>query len=387
MFTVKLLILSFIFLSRYSNCQDIVVESNALESVADDAGISVDGSCGCSGSSGLGRDSIMSNLYNAIDKVEISSDELSCSSNMTDSLDISPNANMTFIEGGQFYMGTKSPIMPHDGEGPLRLVTVSSFLIDIYEVSNIEYKKFVKAMKYVTESEKFGWSFVFDSAIAHDLKKDITTAVLGAEWWLPVNGSYWRAPEGPGTDVFETNRGNLPAVQLSWHDSNEYCKWRGGRLPTEAEWEYAASGGSRKGHLFPWGNKLTPKDVHRANIFQGTFPTNNVVEDGYEYLSPVDSFGPQNDYGLYNMIGNAWEWVQDWHTIDHSTDDLIDPKGPKHGFEKVKKGGSFLCHRSFCYRYRTAARFRATPDSATLNAGFRCVKEASRRDTEALDDV
>eukprot|EP01035_Chromulina_nebulosa_P020313 gene20313-26367_t len=271
-------------------------------------------------------------------------------------------------------MGTNNPILLSDGESPRRQVTVSSFYIDKYEVSNDKYLEFVKSTNYTTESELFGWSFVFESAIPNHIKKHITEAVYGAEWWLPVNGSYWREPEGPGTDVFKTNRGNLPAVHISWHDAKRFCEWKGGRLPTEAEWEYAARGG-KEGLMYPWGNTLKPKGEHKANIFQGTFPQPNIAEDGYEFLCPVDAFGAQNDFGLYNMIGNAWEWVEDWYTVKHITSPQLNPKGPIFGKEKAKKGGSFLCIKSFCYRYRTAARYHSTPDSATLNTGFRCVRD------------
>ena len=284
---------------------------------------------------------------------------------------------MVYVPGQRFFMGTSNPIIFNDGEGPERLVQISPFLMDRFEVSNVQFRAFVEDTGYRSESEVFGWSFVFDEAIAAAIKKHITSAVLGAEWWLPVNGSYWRQPEGPGTDVFLTNRSNHPAVHTSWTDADKFCRWRGARLPTEAEWELAARGGGAQSNVFPWGNKLTPGGMHRANIFQGSFPTQNDVEDGHRFLAPVDAFGPQNDLGLHNMIGNAWEWVQDWWTVDHPTEMTIDPTGPPTGQEKVKRGGSFLCHRSFCYRYRVVARFKTTPDSGTQNAGFRCAKSAA----------
>lgn len=240
---------------------------------------------------------------------------------------------------------------------------------------------------FVTESEKFGWSFVFHTAIPKHILDKIEQAVLGAEWWLPVNGSYWKEPEGPGTDVFQTNRSRFAVSQVSWNDAVAYCKWKGARLPTEAEWETAARGPNANGEkdefIFPWGNKLFPNSTHRANVFQGNFPVRNSIKDGYEFISPVDAFGPQNDYGVYNMIGNVWEWVEDWHTIDHDLTDLMNPKGPASGTDKVKKGGSFLCHKSYCYRYRSVARFPSTPDSATLNIGFRCARTATKEEIVA----
>jgi sulfatase modifying factor 1 len=339
--------------------------------------------CGCSGSAkGLGRDALLSNGGVANEK-SMCSTPTAGDSSKTEGGDVRMivgqqrelkgqvgvlEEDMVLVPGSTFMMGTSNPIIFNDGEGPERPVRVSSFLMDRYEVSNAQYKAFVQSTKYQTESEVFGWSFVFDQAVAPKLKKKITQAVLGAEWWLPVNGSYWREPEGPGSDVFKTNRSNFPAVHISWTDAVKFCEWRNGsRLPTEAEWELAARGGKTIPLIFPWGNKLVSADEHRANIFQGTFPKDNTGEDGHIYMAPVDSYGPQNDLGLYNMIGNVWEWVQDWWTVHHSTELTVNPQGPTTGEEKVKRGGSFLCHRSFCYRYRTVARFKTTPDSATQN--------------------
>lgn len=316
------------------------------------------------------------------------------------------NKKMAFIAGGQRYIGTDKPKILRDGESPMRPVVLSPFYIDKYEVSNSDFRQFVDDTKYKTESESFGWSFVLDTATPDHIKKHITQAVLGAEWWLPVDGAYWKEPEGPGSDVFlpDQYRGMYPVVQVSFNDSASYCHWRGGRLPTEAEWEVAAQGPpsssprrtemteagdedrgdddlggkekaekGEKRHLFPWGNKVTTNGQHRMNIYQGTFPSLNTVDDGHAFMAPVDSYPAQNEYGLYNMIGNVWEWVENWHSTDHSRDLQTNPSGPVTGTEKVKKGGSFLCHKSFCYRYRIAARFPSTPDSATYNVGFRCV--------------
>ena len=312
---------------------------------------------------------------------------------------------MIYLSGGSSVVGTDNPIMKSDGEGPKRKIFLSPFFMDKYEVSNDDFKVFVDETGYRTESEFFGWSFVFNTAIPKAIKETITQAVLGAEWWLPVNGSYWRDPEGPNTDVFSTGRGRNPVVQVSWADATAFCAWRKGRLPTEAEWEFAARGKVRPSErdMFPWGSKMMPDGPthHRMNIFQGDFPTDNTAEDGVEYLAPVDSFPPQNEYGFHHLIGNAWEWVQDWFTVNRHLylDDLLDeskrnhsvdvstilrdgvplnPTGPPVGRDKVKKGGSFLCHRSFCYRYRIPARYPTTPDSATYNVGFRCAMDADK---------
>jgi sulfatase modifying factor 1 len=345
-----------------------------LDKIYDDEG------CGCSGS--LSRDSSLSS------DTSIDINQLSQIHDVSDTSlrrELSNNANMVYIAVGDTFMGTGTPIMKKDGEHPRRPITLSPYFMDTYEVSNSEFVKFVEATEFETESERYGWSFVFHTAIKEEIKAKITQAVLGAEWWLPVNGSYWREPEGPGSDVFTTNRSNHPVVQVSWNDAVAYCKWRGSRLPTEAEWEVAARGpkpisAKQPVPLFPWGNKLMTNDNHRMNIFHGEFPVQNLAEDGYEFTAPVDAFEPQNAYGFYNLIGNVWEWVEDWNTIYHDKAHKVNPAGPATGREKVKKGGSFLCHRTFCYRYRTVARFPSTPDSATQNVGFRCARSASNEE-------
>lgn len=305
------------------------------------------------------------------------------------SYDASLSADVVLIPGGIAYIGNDQPVLVSDGEGPRRAVQLTSFYLDRYAVSNEAFAAFIAATAYETENERFGWSFVFHSAVPAHIKSTIQQAVLGAEWWLPVNGSTWRSPEGPGSDVFASNRGDHPVVQVSWNDAVAFCTWRGGRLPTEAEWEVAASGphrrSKRKLSLFPWGTGIEPRNQHRMNIFHGDFPTSNSADDGYVYTAPVHAYSPQNDYGLYNMLGNVWEWVQDWWTIHHDQEDgeealLVDPQGPAEGRDKVKKGGSFLCHRSYCYRYRLGSRFQSTPDSAASNIGFRCARSATEHE-------
>lgn len=162
-----------------------------------------------------------------------------------------------------------------------------------------------------------------------------------------------------------------PALHVSWNDAVAFCHWAGKRLPTEAEWEYACRAGLEN-RLFPWGNKLTPNGEHRANIWQGEFPKKDTAEDGYSGTAPVNSYAA-NKFGLKNMVGNAWEWTSDWWTVQHSDAPSTDPVGPETGKDKVKKGGSYMCHQSYCYRYRCAARSQNTPDTSAGNVGFRCV--------------
>ncbi|CAH1779519.1 unnamed protein product [Owenia fusiformis] len=280
--------------------------------------------------------------------------------------------NMVFIDGGTFQMGTNSPLIMADGEGPERETRVNDFYLDVHEVSNAEFELFVDATNHVTETETFGDSFVFEGIISEEIKKDITQAVAAAPWWLPVKKADWRHPEGPDTSL--EGRMTHPVLHVSWNDAVAYCKWAGKRLPTEAEWEYACKGGL-KNRLFPWGNKDVPKNTHKMNIWQGDFPNTNTAEDGYEKTCPVDEFEPQNKYGLKNMVGNAWEWTSDFWTPDHSNSAQDNPKGPETGTDKVKKGGSYMCHESYCYRYRCSARSQNTPDSSSSNLGFRCAAD------------
>ncbi|MGH9723305.1 MAG: formylglycine-generating enzyme family protein, partial [Bryobacteraceae bacterium] len=194
----------------------------------------------------------------------------------------------------------------------------------------------------------------------------------GLNWWCKVSGADWRHPEGPDSSV--ENRAANPALHISWNDAAAYCAWAGKRLPTEAEWEYAARGGLEQ-KVYPWGDELTPDGRHLCNIWQGEFPNRDTGEDGYTAAGPVDAF-PPNGYGLYTITGNAWEWASDWFDPAwHLTATRKNPVGPATGAAKVMKGGSYLCHRSYCNRYRVAARTSNTPDSATTNISFRCVRD------------
>ena len=286
------------------------------------------------------------------------------------------------IPAGTFTMGTFKVEIEPDGEGPERQVTLSAFDIQETEVSNGQFAQFVAKTGFVTEAEKFGDSFVFANQLSKEANEAIQQSVAAAPWWLPVKNASWWLPEGPDTppgDVRTSGRLNLPVVHLSWNDASAYCKWlcSGCRLPTEAEWEYAARGGKER-RLFPWGNKLKPKKQHRMNIWQGSFPTKNTKKDGYEFAAPVDALPPQNKYGLKNMVGNVWEWVEDWWTTTHSAQPSTNPRGPSgpnKGREKTKKGGSYMCHKSYCYRYRSVARSQNSDDSSAANLGVRCARD------------
>jgi formylglycine-generating enzyme required for sulfatase activity len=281
---------------------------------------------------------------------------------------------MVRLDGGPFLMGTDSPeAFPTDGEGPVREVSVDPFYIDVDPVTNQRFAEFVKATGYVTESERLGWSFVFQGHIPKERYAELVKqTVPGTPWWCQVFGSAWNRPEGPDSSI--EGREDHPVVHVSWNDAAEYCKWAGKRLPTEAEWEYAARGGLEQ-KLFPWGDELTPEGRHLCNVWQGEFPVLDLAEDGYSAVAPVRAF-PPNGYGLNCITGNAWEWCADWfHAEYHRNATWINPTGAAAGAARVMKGGSYLCHRSYCNRYRVAARTSNTPDSATTNMSFRCVRD------------
>ncbi|XP_058812178.1 formylglycine-generating enzyme [Topomyia yanbarensis] len=271
---------------------------------------------------------------------------------------------MSRIPGGKHTVGTNEPFFHTDREGPERDVIIKDFYLDWYEVSNQKFKNFVEQTDYVTEAEKFGDSFVFQEFLSDEVREKYQDfRVAAALWWYKIKGASWRFPEGDATKGIE-DRLDHPVVHVSWNDAVAYCAWKGKRLPTEAEWEVACRGG-RKRKLFPWGNKLLPKDEHYMNIWQGDFPENNLAEDGSVGTCRVDKF-PQNAFNLYNIVGNVWEW----------TSDLWDEHEKAKPPNRVKKGGSYLCHESYCYRYRCAARSQNTEDSSAGNLGFRCAVDA-----------
>ena len=293
----------------------------------------------------------------------------------TDPVEIAPG-DMVHIPGGIFLMGTDDDTgFPADGEGPIREVDVSPFFMDETAVTNAQFGRFVRQTRYRTEAERYGWSFVFHSFVPRKVARTVTQAVAEAPWWWRIDGASWRRPEGPGSGI--SRRMDHPVVHVSWNDALAYCRWAGKRLPTEAEWEMAARGGLM-GKRYVWGDDLTPDGEHMCNIWQGDFPNTNTTEDGYAGTAPARSFDP-NGFGLYNVAGNVWEWQWDWFSPTfHSDGPRTDPSGPPSGMSRVIRGGSYLCHESYCNRYRVAARSANTPDSSTGNMGFRCVVDATR---------
>ncbi len=281
---------------------------------------------------------------------------------------------MAFVQGGSFMMGTDDREgFAADGEGPAREVTLSPFYMDETPVTNAQFTRFVKDSGYKTEAERYGWSFVFHLFVPPRVARTVTQSVAEAPWWRAVRGATWRRPEGPGSSV--KDRTDHPVVHASWTDAYAYSQWAGKRLPTEAEWEMAARGGLDQ-KRYPWGDELLPDGRHLCNIWQGDFPDRNTAEDGYVGTSPVRAFGP-NGFGIYDPSGNVWQWQADWFSpTHHRTGTRHDPRGPTTGTAKAIRGGSYLCHDSYCNRYRVAARSSNTPDSSTGNLGFRCAMDA-----------
>jgi sulfatase modifying factor 1 len=276
------------------------------------------------------------------------------------------------IPAGSFHMGAVGPVAyDDDGEGPTHRVELSPYRLAARTVTNDEFAAFVAATGHVTDAERYRWSFVFAGHLPDDFPP--TRGVAQAPWWRQVEGADWRRPAGPQSGL--DGRGRHPVVHVSWDDALAYCAWQGTRLPTEAEWEHAARGGLH-GKAFPWGDELEPGGRHAMNVFQGRFPLEDTAADGYAGVAPVDAFEP-NGLGAYNMTGNVWEWCADWFSptyYRHSA--RRDPTGPASGTDRVMRGGSYLCHASYCRRYRVSARSSNTPDSSTDNLGFRVASSA-----------
>jgi sulfatase modifying factor 1 len=294
---------------------------------------------------------------------------------------------MIYIKAGAFKMGSSDPMFTD--ARPVHRVSIKGFWMDEHEVTNAEFEKFVKATNYLTVAERPVNPADFLGVPAEKLvpgsgvfKAPARPVSLSdpMQWWQYVPGASWKHPLGPQSNI--AGKQNDPVVQISYTDAAAYAKWAGKRLPTEAEWEFAARGGkvSRK---YYWGNDLKPGGKYVANIFEGHFPDNNTKADGFEGIAPVKSF-PPNGYGLYDMEGNVWEWCNDFYRADYFKISPADnPQGPVSSYDpqepnsikRVQKGGSFLCSEQYCSRFMAGSRGSGEVNSATNNLGFRCVKD------------
>lgn len=303
---------------------------------------------------------------------------------------------MVWIPGGEFIMGN---LEGAPDEQPPHQVQLDGFWMDATEVTNREFQQFVKATGYVTTAEKppvisgikpgsdkqhaeILPEYNKPGSICHrsNFKSEDYDSSKGAySWWDYVPGANWKHPEGPDSSI--EDRLDHPVVHVSWYDAVAYCEWAGKKLPTEAQWEYAARGGL-VGKIYPWGNDRNPDGKWLNNIWQGKFPVTNTGEDGYPTTAPVGSF-PPNEFGLYDMSGNVWEWCADYYRHDYySQSPKRNPTGPADSLDpmepdiikRVQRGGSFMCSDSYCVGYRVPARMKGQVDSAAFHTGFRCVK-------------
>ncbi|XP_018426519.1 PREDICTED: sulfatase-modifying factor 2 [Nanorana parkeri] len=280
------------------------------------------------------------------------------------------------LDGGKFKMGTDAPDSK-DGEGLPKQVTVKPFAIDKYPVTNKNFREFVRATKYKSEAETFGWSFVFEDFVTDELKKKVTQKLQSAPWWLPIERAFWRQPAGPGSGIKE--KLDYPVLQVSWSDAQAFCKWKGQRLPTEEEWEFAARGGL-KSNTYTWGNVF---QANRSNLWQGKFPSLDSAEDGYHGVSPVTAFPAQNAYGLYDMLGNTWEWTSTEYTLPRES---TTQRGQR---MFVLRGASWIDTQdgSANHKARVTTRMGNTPDSASDNLSFRCVTDVTTPTKHGTEDL
>jgi formylglycine-generating enzyme required for sulfatase activity len=306
---------------------------------------------------------------------------------------------MVWIPGGKFTMGSDDPSVS-PSERPAHRVFVDGFWMDQTDVTNAQFRKFVEATGYVTTAEKTPTvedivrysmpgapppakeTLVAGSVVFVPPSRPVDLRDVG-QWWKWMPGASWRRPEGPGSSI--AGKDDHPVVHVSWFDADAYAKWAGKRLPTEAQWEFAARGGL-EGKKYVWGDEPYSEEHPQCNNFQGHFPDINTAKDGYTRTSPVKAF-PPNGYGLYDMAGNVWQWCDDWflpnaYALTLDTEILRNPKGPPRSFdprqrppERVHRGGSFLCCVGYCFNYRPSARMGCTPDSGMSHVGFRCVQE------------
>lgn len=254
-----------------------------------------------------------------------------------------------------------------DGELPVHQRSLDAFAVDVTSVTNADFTRFVENTGYRTEAERYGYSAVFHLAV-QGAPGDVLGSSRQTPWWWGVRAADWRHPGGRWSSI--EGLAEHPVVQVSWHDAEAYCRWAGRRLPTEAEWECASRGGLDR-RRFPWGDELGTE--WRCNIWQGDFPATNTGADGWLTTAPVRSYAP-NGYGLWQTVGNVWEWCADWFAPDsYRGSPTAEPRRTEAGGSRVMRGGSYLCQDSYCNRYRNAARSSNTPDSSTGNTGFRTV--------------
>ena len=308
---------------------------------------------------------------------------------------------MVLIPGGAFNMGADDDQAWRD-EYPKHKVVIDSFWMDMHEVTNAQFAAFVEDTGYITIAEKtVDWEELKKELPPGTPKPDDSQLAPASlvfvatdrpvplrdvsQWWQWKQGANWRQPEGEGSTI--VGKENHPVIHVSWHDAIAYCKWAGKRLPTEAEWEYASRGGLID-NVYSWGNENLNEGLPKANTWEGNFPYQNKLRDGYYLSAPVMSF-QANGYGLYDMSGNVWEWCSDWYheeyykTLDNKT--TTNPKGPETSYDsnepyakkRVSRGGSFLCHDSYCSGYRNAMRMKTTPDTGSIHTGFRAVLDVN----------
>ncbi|MDG1760963.1 MAG: formylglycine-generating enzyme family protein [Flavobacteriaceae bacterium] len=319
----------------------------------------------------------------------------------TDSINGNNHQGMVLIPGGSFTMGADDEQAWRD-EFPEHEVQINSFWMDIHEVTNAQFAAFVEATGYVTTAERaVDWEEVKNELPLNTPKPDdsllapaslVFVATDGptslndvSQWWQWRTGANWRNPEGPKSNI--DGKENHPVVHVSWHDAVAYCQWAGKRLPTEAEWEYASRGGLSNA-VYAWGDESLLEGKPKANTWEGVFPYNNRLHDGFYLSAPVKSFQP-NGFGLYDMSGNVWEWCADWYHETYykslSDNTTKNPKGPETSYDsnepyskkRVTRGGSFLCHDSYCSGYRNSMRMKTTPDTGSIHTGFRTVMDAN----------